>query len=155
MWGERAHLTRVHGLPAAAAERVGRVAGTFALLFVRAYCAVAIAPLADADGPQARLEALAESLGRALGCDVPLGVAGLLGADRVTARARALELLAGLALFTALRDRCDDDWYRNPRSAELLLAGCSGGQGTPPQAWCAELGTTLDAAVSQGEALVR
>ena len=145
----------MHGLPAAAAERVGRAAGTFALLFVRAHCALAIAPVADADGAQARLEALAESLGRALCCDMPLGVAGLLGADRKTARARALELLAGLALFTALRERCDEDWYRNPRSAELLRAGCARGHGTTPQAWCVELGTTLDAAVAQGEALVR
>ncbi|HMI94842.1 MAG TPA: hypothetical protein VK509_25890, partial [Polyangiales bacterium] len=155
VWGERTHLTRVHGLPAAAAERVGRAAGTFALLFARAQCALAIAPLADADGAQARLEALAESLGRALCCDVPLGVAGVLGADRMTARARALELLAGLALFTALRELCDEDWYRNPRSGELLRAGCARGHGTTPQAWCAELGTTLDAAVLQGEALVR
>jgi hypothetical protein len=155
VWGERAHLTRVHGLPEAAAERVGRAAGTLALLFVRATCALALAPLADADGPQARLEALAESLGRALCCDVPLGVAGLLGADRVTARAAALEQLAGLALFTALRERCDEDWYRNPRSGELLHAGCTRGHGFTPQAWCAELGTTLDAAVLQGEALVR
>jgi hypothetical protein len=155
VWGQPIHLTRVQGLVASAAERVGRVAGTCVLLFVRACCAIAVAPLADADSPQARLEALAEALGRALCCDIPLGIAGLLGADRVAARALAIEQLAGLALFAALRERCDEDWYRNPRSAELLRAGCTRGHGTSPQAWCAELATTLDAAAAQGEALVR
>ena len=155
VWGERTHLTRLQGLPAPAAERVGRASGTFALLYVRAHCAIALAPYADADGPQARLEASAEALGRALCCDVPLGIAGLLGADRVTARARAIELLSGLALFAALRERCDEDWYRNPRSGELLRAGCARGNGLAPEAWCAELGGELDAAAKQGEALVR
>src|SRR5262249_2667395 len=155
VWSERTHLTRLQGLGATAAERVGRAAGTFALLYVRATAAIAFAPLADADGPQARLEALAEAPGRALCCDVPLGVAGLLGADRVTLRARSAEQLAGLALFAALRERCDEDWYRNPRSAELLRAGCARGHGTTPDAWCKELGTSLDAAATEGEALVR
>lgn len=155
VWGEREHLTRVHGMSATAADRVGRAAGTLALLFVRAHCAIAAAPLGSADGAQARLELLAEALGRALCCDMPLGAAGLLGADRVQARARAIEQLAGLALYSALRERCDADWYRNPRSAELLRAGCARSNGASPQAWCAELGTTLDAAAERGEALVR
>ncbi len=152
--GERQHLTRVHGLGAAEAERVGRLAGTLALLYARAWVALALAPPGLAEQAPAQAELLAELLGRALCCQLPPGIASLLGADRVRARARAEELLAGLALHPALRERFDLDWFRNPRSAELLRGMCAPGAALAPGVVCAELGSPLSAAAARALELV-
>jgi len=110
---------------------------------VCANIALALAPRPDADRPQAQLEALAEALSGALRCEAPEGVAGLLGADRVAARTRAEELLSGLCLHLALRERFDADWFRNPRSAELLRGACTPGNLTRPAELCDGLGSPL------------
>jgi hypothetical protein len=154
LWGERAHLVRTQELPEAAARRVGPLAGTHALLHARAQVAIASAPLADAGKAEARQQALAEALGGALCCDVPESVAGLLGADRVRARARAREALAGLSLHVGLRERFDSDWFRNPRSEELLRAACAAGNGRSPEEVCAELGVSASAASARALELV-
>lgn len=154
LWGEREHLERVHHLTSAAAERAGRLAGTIALLWARACTAVALVDAAAAPGAQRRSEALAVALGRALCCEVPPGVAGLLGGNRVLARERALEALSALALHVALRERGDADWYRNPRSAEHLRSLAARGNALPPEAACQELGVGLDAAARRGIELV-
>ena len=67
----------------------------------------------------------------------------MLSADPLQVRARGLEHLAALAMHRALRERFDTDWFRNPRVGELLRAGCERGNGLGPEAWCAELGTSL------------
>jgi hypothetical protein len=154
LWGERGQLARVQGLSESAAQRVGQLAGAIALLHTRALVSVALAPLADAGKPEARQQALAEALGRALCCDLPESVAGLLGADRVAARAGALEALAGLALHVGLRERFDADWYRNPRSEELLRGACASGNRLTPQDVCAEVTTPLSAAATRAIELV-
>jgi hypothetical protein len=154
LWGDREHLTRVQGMTSAEAERVGRLAGTLALLSARGWAAMALMKAPGADAAGARLEALAETLGRALCCDLPPGVAGLLGANRVLARARAQELLAGLALHVALRERFDADWFRNPRSAELLRNACERGNTLSPEGFCAELSTSWAAAAARAVELV-
>jgi len=154
LWGERGQLARVQGLSESAARRVSQVAGAIALLHTRARAAVALAPLADAGKPEARQQALAEALGRALCCDLPESVAGLLGANRVAARAGALEALAGLALHVGLRERFDADWYRNPRSEELLRGACASGNRLTPQDVCAEVTTPLSAAAARAIELV-
>jgi hypothetical protein len=85
---------------------------------------------------------------------VPLGVAGLLGANRVAARDAALEQLAGLSWHSALCERFDADWFRNPRCAELLRGLCERAQLLTPEAACDELGVTLDAAAARAIQLV-
>jgi hypothetical protein len=115
---------------------------------------VALAPLADAGKPEARQQVLAEALGRALCCELPESIAGLLGANRMRARALAQEALSGLALHVALRERFDVDWFRNPRSEELLRAACTSGNRQTPQDVCAELATPLLAAAERGIELV-
>jgi len=154
LWGHPLHLIRVQELSESAARRVGELAGTLALLYARFWAALAILPLADAGKPEARLEALAEGLSRALCCDLPEGVAGMLGADRVAARSRAHEALAGLALHLGLREQFDDDWFRNPRSEELLRGGCAPGNRLTPEQLCAELRVGLDAAPARANELV-
>jgi hypothetical protein len=154
LWGERGHLVRVQGMSTAEAERVGRLSGTVALLWARAWVAIALASAGDADHAQAQLEALAVALGRALCCDLPPGIAGVLGANRVLARDRAQELLAGLALHGVLRERFDADWFRNPRSAELLRNACERGNALSAEGWCVELSTSLANAAARGVELV-
>ncbi|MFI5306604.1 MAG: hypothetical protein ACHQ53_04580 [Polyangiales bacterium] len=144
--GDRVHLTRVQGLTAAEAERVGRLSGTLALLHTRAWVALALCPPPDAERPEAQLEALAEALSAALCCELPEALGGVLGANRVRARARAEEALAGLCLHVALRQRFDADWFRNPRSAELLRDACTAGNLNRPAALCDALGSPLTAA---------
>lgn len=154
VWADRQQLVRLQAMSAPEAERVSRLAGTVALLVTRATFAVALVQAQAADAAESRIEALASELGRALRCEVPPGAAGLLGADRVAARARAEEALAGLALYAGLRERFDADWYRDPRNAELLRAGCARGNGLAPSALCEELGIPLSAAVGRGLELV-
>lgn len=154
LWGDREHLQRVQGLPLAAAERVGRAAGALALLLARAWVALATAPDLDPDHPGPGLEALADALGRALCCEVPPSVAGLLGADRLRARAHALEQLAALCVHAALREGYDSDWFRNPRIAELLRSVCERGNALQPDALCEELGVSLTQAAVRANQLV-
>jgi hypothetical protein len=154
LWGDRDHLARVQGMSSAEAERVGRLASTLSLLQARAWTAIALTELTKTDEAQARLEAFAGSLGRALCCDLPPGVAGLLGANRVHARCRAQEVLAGLALHGALRNRFDADYYRNPRSAELLRSLCEQGNALSIEGLCGELATSLSVAAARAMELV-
>jgi hypothetical protein len=154
LWGEREHLVRVQQLADTAARRVGLLAGALALLHARAQVALALAPLSEADKPQARQQALAEALGRGLCCDLPESLGAVLGANRVAARARALESLAGLSLHVGLRERFDADWYRNPRSEELLRGVCTSGNRMTPSDVCAELGVPLSAAAARALELV-
>jgi hypothetical protein len=155
VWGERTHLQRVQHMPEAAAARVGRLSATLALLSARAAVAMSTAPVVDPEHARSGMEALAEPLSRALCCEIPPSIAGLLGANRVHSRARALEALAALALYGNLRERFDLDWFRNPRSAELLRAACERGNTLGPAELCAELAAPLSAASMRALELVR
>jgi hypothetical protein len=63
----------------------------------------------------------------------PLARLALMGAQ--SPRARFCAGLRGLAFWPRLRDAFDEDWFRNPRSAEVLRAGlamaASGSPGAP------------------------
>jgi hypothetical protein len=153
LWGEREHLRRVQGLSEAAAERVGRLAATHALLAARAACALATLELPERADPRSRLEATATVLGEALCCDVPPGIA-LFGSDRVKARSRAVELVYGLALHVTLRERCDEDFWRNPRTQEPIRIVCGRGHAVTAAEACADLGVDLSLAARRAEELV-
>jgi hypothetical protein len=155
VWGERTHLQRVQHMSESAAARVGRLSATFALLSARAAAALSIAPAVDPEHARSGMEALAEPLSRALCCEIPPSIAGLLGANRVHARARALEALAALALYGNLRERFDLDWFRNPRSAELLRAACERGNTLGPAELCGELAAPLSSASGRAIELLR
>jgi hypothetical protein len=153
LWGERAQLQRLQGLSEAAAERVGRLAATHALLSARVACAIATLELPAKMDARSRLEATATALGEALCCDVPPGLA-LLGADRIRARRRAVELVCGLSLHVALRERCDEDFWRNPRTEEPIRILCARGHAVTASEACAELGAPLELAARRAEELV-
>lgn len=46
------------------------------------------------------------------------------------------------ALFVALRERYDEDFWRNPRAIEPIRAACERGPGLTLEAWAAELGAS-------------
>jgi hypothetical protein len=154
LWGDLGHLTRVQGLSRPEAERVGRVAGTVTLLHARALVALSLIAFDEGDSGATRCEKLAQALSDALCCELTPAVAGLLGKDRVLARARAHEALAGLSLHLALRERCDEDWFRNPRTEELLRELCGRGNFQSPVEACRELGTGFGAAAKRAIELV-
>ena len=52
------------------------------------------------------------------------------------------------AIVAVLRERFDEDWFRNPRAAEPLRAAASRGLGLSIEAWTAELGATAPLAIA-------
>ncbi len=154
LWADRGHLQRIQSMGGPEAERVARAAASLHLVSTRFACGVATAGLDDLADGRARCEALAEVAGRALGCDLPAALAGLLGGDRPGLRARARGGLLGLALHHVLRERYDEDWYRNPRAGEPLRAACNRGNGVSGEAFVEELGGSLDVAAARALELV-
>jgi hypothetical protein len=57
-------------------------------------------------------------------------------------------------MHVGLRERFDADWYRNPRSAELLRAACARGNSVPPEAVCGEFFAPLATAAARAVELV-
>jgi hypothetical protein len=153
-WADREQLVRVQGLTDLQAERVSRLLSTYALLEARALVSLALLPAFELSAARGRLEAQAEALSSALRVEVPPFVAGVLANDRVGARGRALERLAGLAAAHGLRERFDADWYRNPRSADVLRAAAARGVALRPEAFALELGAALSVAGARASELV-
>ncbi|MDH5672623.1 MAG: hypothetical protein OEZ06_10770 [Myxococcales bacterium] len=149
LWADRQHLERIQGMSGPAAERVGRLAATILLVSVRFDCALSLVELDPEARVRDRLGVLADALSKAVGASLPPSIAGLLAGDRVAARARARAALSGLALHVVLRERFDEDFFRNPRVAEPLRVACGRGNGLDGGAFCAELGGTLEAAADR------
>ncbi|MEQ9701596.1 MAG: hypothetical protein RLO54_27350 [Sandaracinaceae bacterium] len=63
------------------------------------------------------------------------------------ASARAQRWVA--PLYVAMRERYDEDWWRNPRSAEPIRAACERGAELDVEGWAAELDATGDAGWAQ------
>jgi hypothetical protein len=87
--------------------------------------------VARAEGSRDATESLAQ---RCLGVDVPESLARLTLMGAQSPRARFLAGLRGLAFWPQLRDAFDEDWFRNPRSAEVLRAGLALLASGPPGA---------------------
>jgi hypothetical protein len=86
-------------------------------------------------------DAAREELRGAWAVDVSPCVAGCVCVPRSSeplADVRALRWAA--PFFLALRDRYDDDFWRNPRAAEPLRAACERGSTLSVEAWAEELG---------------
>lgn len=80
-----------------------------------------------AGGTAGALEEGAELLSRALGAAVPQRLVPLWFEAPAEA-GRAFEgLLLGAALREHVRDRCDEDWWANPRTGPLLSTLCASG----------------------------
>lgn len=93
----------------------------------------------EARGRRDFLDRARDGFVRALGADVPPRLAGLLAADdEAPLRLRAAQL--GPPIAVALRERLDEDFFRNPRAREPLRHAASRGAGLTAEAWAEELG---------------
>lgn len=97
---------------------------------------VAPTPIVDVD------ERVAELVERALGVPLSTRLARALVWSPASSGARFRALVGAFAAWVALRDRFDEDWYRNPRADETLRAAFERGGRLSIEAWCAELATT-------------
>jgi hypothetical protein len=125
-----AFAERVCGVPRAALPEYLRLGALLSLLRARrdaALLQVELEAYAPVD-PHEGAERYVERLGRATGLrhDPRGALLALRPPFRVARRLRAAQL--GAALSRQLRERFDDDWWRNPRSGALLLDFFRSGQ---------------------------
>jgi hypothetical protein len=153
-WTDRTQLTRIQGMTATQADRIGRIGRSTVLLWARLAASLSLVPASEPERPEARLELACEAAGRALCVRIEPGIAGVLAPDRVSARVQAQEALAGLAVATAFRERLDADWFRNPRTGDLLNSLAQRGNRLSPEGLCSELGRTLGDASARAIELV-
>ncbi len=85
------------------------------------------------------LERAGECLSRALGLSVEPALALFLAPCPGDAESLFRGARDALGLWVALRERLDEDWYRNPRAAESLRAAGARGAGLTSGAWLHEL----------------
>jgi hypothetical protein len=143
--GDRAFLAGARSLGRRERDELGRRAALLLVLEARVHAA-AIAARARARDAEARAEEGAALLARALGVHVPLAVARLVVVAPAALGPRFRARVAGLALGVAMRDRFDEDWYRNPRAAEPIRAAAARGALASAEDWLHELGGSADMA---------
>ncbi|MFW6051297.1 MAG: hypothetical protein ACODAU_08995 [Myxococcota bacterium] len=135
---ERAALARVRGLGGREAERLARLAGAVLLLETRLRAAEVVL-LDEARGSQEQhRERAPDVVRRALGVEVAAPLAALAGGRPTAVTARYRGRVVGLGAWAALRERHDEDWYRNPRAEEPLRAGAHRGGWLSAEQWAAE-----------------
>jgi hypothetical protein len=133
-----AFLRRLDGVSTREAERAGLAAATLLVVEAR-LCAAATCARAE-PAPQ-RVAAAGEWIRRAAAPLVlPDELAAFLALPSAAAGARSRSRDAGVALHHALRERFDEDWWRNPRVAEALAALGARGGALSAEAALAELG---------------
>ncbi len=126
----RPFLERVYDVPRAELPDLLRLATAVDLLRLRRAAAllqVELAVFAESE-PQEAIPLFVEAMGKATGLrhDPREAMWALRTPFRVARALRAEQLEA--VLSSHLRDRFDDDWWRNPRSAALLLDLFQAGQ---------------------------
>ncbi|MFW5925935.1 MAG: hypothetical protein ACOC9O_02895 [Myxococcota bacterium] len=139
-------LVRLRGMGRRESERVARLAGAALLLESRLRAAEVILVAGAGASLQAMREQAPDVLRRALAIEVPPPLAVLVGGTRRGVAARYRGRVGGLAAWHALRERFDEDWYRNPRAEEPIRAGAHGGAWLSAESWVTEeLGANEDA----------
>jgi len=104
-------------------------------------------PTVDVDE---RVTELAE---RALGVPLSTRLARALVWSPASSGARFRALAGAFSAWVALRDRFDEDWYRNPRAEETLRAAFERGGRLSIEAWRDELGATEEHALERAREL--
>jgi hypothetical protein len=138
LYADPLFVRRVLGLSGREAGALARAAALVQLLVLRLDAAVI---LARAEPPALRREAAVSLLRRALGgAHLPAELAVLVAVTPGAAAARFRGRRGGLALHVALREHADADWFRNPRSSEMLRALAARGGALSVEASLAELG---------------
>lgn len=143
--GDVRFLRRARGLDPREAEEAARTVRVIALLDLRLAAAAVIARREPAGSGRERNERASELLRRALRVEVPPALAILIARTPSAVAARFRARHGALAWAQALRERHDEDWFRNPRAAEQLRASGARGGLLSIEAWCEELGAGDDA----------
>jgi hypothetical protein len=139
---------RREGLEPLWVEKLGRHAGILLLLEARLQAALSLVATRVRRESEWS-EQLTAALERALGVQVPAGLATLL-AWSVPPGTTAFEACAaGLAVQVGLRERFDADWYRNPRVSEVLRGAAMRGTTLSLAALLDELGVAASAAIGR------
>lgn len=130
-------VRRRPGFDARQAEAVSRHGALCLLVAARGWAA---ATRLRALPEPARWDEAPTLAARALGVELPAGVARVfLGAPSSPA-VRFRGIVGGLGLAWRFRERFDEDWPRNPRAAEPIRAIAARGGGLPVEEALAELG---------------
>ncbi len=143
---DRRFLDRL-GLGGASRERVAQRAAWLELLELRLAAAASVSP-PRLSSDEERLAWGAEQASEALGFSVGPMLAMACLPQAPVARRRWRLGRATLALQWRLRERFDEDWWRNPRFAEPLRAAAHPGGLLSVERWLEELGGTFDADAS-------
>ncbi|HKP56563.1 MAG TPA: hypothetical protein VJV78_07585 [Polyangiales bacterium] len=117
---DRGYLSRLEGLEAPWLERAARHAAILVLLEARLQAALVIAEREPAGDENEQARQLTAALERALCAELPPGVATLFACDAPPDSSAFEAVQTGLGMQMALRERFDEDWYRNPRVADVL-----------------------------------
>ncbi|MBW2462546.1 MAG: hypothetical protein JRH11_12930 [Deltaproteobacteria bacterium] len=142
---DRVLLTRGRGLGSNQADVVGRSAAAILILLARVRAAALIARVTE-KSPDTRAEAGSTLLQRALGVPVPIAHARLAVVLPAAHGPRFRGTVVGLGLAVALRERFDEDWFRNPRAAEPIRAAAVRGNMQDAETFLADLGGSSDMA---------
>ncbi len=137
---DASYLRAFEGHSRSDAEALARHAAVLMLATVRSSAAVTLALHSRARSATERVEHLVVGLERAWGVHLPAGIASWLGYDAPCAGVDVLGRAAGVAAHNALRERFDEDWYRNPRAAEPIRGLCARGGDLGIAGMCEELG---------------
>lgn len=126
-------------LPLRSIERVARQTTGILLAETRTSAASLLARRGGGTR-QERVERAVTLYKRALGFELTRPLAALFALTPSGAGARFRSRQASLGVYMALRSKFDEDWYRNPRTAETIRGACARGGGLSVEALCVELG---------------
>jgi hypothetical protein len=139
---------RREGLEPLWVEKLGRHAGILLLLEVRVQAALSLIET-QVRRESDRSQQLTAAFERALGAQIPEGLATLLAWAVPPGTAAFETCAAGLAAQVGLRERFDADWYRNPRVSEVLRGAAMRGTTLSLPALLDELGVPATAAIGR------
>ncbi|UJR82181.1 hypothetical protein [Sandaracinus amylolyticus] len=149
-------VQRVRRLEGSAANASRR--GALAIVLGRARTLVASRLSERASSDRERRDRGAGLVARALGVREPSTASWLSAPVVLDPAARDADLRAALlapALAAALRERFDEDWFRNPRAAEPLRAAAGRGATLSIEAWGGELGAGVESGLARLVELAR
>jgi hypothetical protein len=143
------YLRHVDELSRDVAARAGRHAALWLLLRSRLAAAQLCAQRGPAGSSEQRIQQLMAAGERALGWELPRGIAALTLLDTTTPEQAFGAFTWGCELHAALRDRFDEDYYRNPRVSEVLRGAAARGNALALEDLAAELASRPSAALTR------
>lgn len=137
-------LRSVYRVSGSQVGRVQRVVLAGMLFWARLACHWLVVAGEYPTGPAPTTEEAGAALAAVVGAPVGVEANGLLGCLPRVAHGRVWGLLHGMAIHGALRDRFDEDYFRNPRFHEVLLGMAQRGNTLDGETLRLELGVVLE-----------